>query len=368
MTFITNVRCKDVSALLFDKVDKMVKNVFFVRSDFQYLFCKSLIHYKGIEKQYCYFACDRGVKVDDGFSECFLYQNGYNRSFVKRILFYFYNRKKIVTFEKGCRIVRYLPFSLKYPRYYGDEIVFFEEGFSAYSNCRVLYNKRLHISETIKHILISLLFPFADIFIKSYLLGDNYSGTKPFYKTSIYTCSNMSYRNIDNPLIVKYVIPFNSFSVGQMEYYIPNGSYVLVLDRFSPFGRPFDIDNYIKCIRYIIDDIQKKDVDKIWVKFHPSDFNNNVSRDLFWEIVKESSMKVELFDGRLEYLAIQNICIHFVGTISTALYYAPILGNTNASLSYAKVLASMDKKYSDFAANWGANEAYSSKVTYVERI
>ena len=70
------------------------------------------------------------------------------------------------------------------------------------------------------------------------------------------------------------------------------------------------------------------------------------------------NLKVHFFDGRLELLALLNINIHFIAENSTILYYAPVLGSTNKSISFVKLMYKLDERYKGLISQYGGMERF----------
>ena len=331
--------------------------LFFVWSDFHLLICKNIIKSKNLNSVDCYFKVDRNVKLEDGdIILPSILEDFQKKRILVRPLFYLFNKKRIDSLLKGKKLEVFYPFVLSYTYRSFCKINYFEEGFSSYiTNCSP---SKISKFSRLKSLIVFHLvnFFFKGEALKSFVGNFCFSDGSPSEKIDIYTISPYAFSSFNNPLINKIVLDV-SWNV-TTKYNIPYGSYLMVLDRFSEGGRPYSLSNYFKCLRRELSYIQNNDVNKIWIKFHPADENKEELKFLFYDYVKDGTFTFVEFEGKLEYLAIQDAGISFIGTNSTILYYAPLYGNTNKSISFSRYLASIDSQYEEFMHLYGGIDGF----------
>ena len=304
----------------------------------------------------CYFVVDRATKVDNQFRQTPVYGIGRYLTFVERILFYIKNRKMAKDFfREGVTI--YMPFSFRFSSYSYNEYVYFEEGLSSYRKAEPCIHRNSLVL-ALRKMVVCLFAPF-DRQIKGYLMGFVCQEKKPLNKSSLVSLSVDCYRYVTDPLVKKLVIPVPKI-VSTKGDIMPN-SVIFVMDRLSVEGRPFALENYKECVINEVEKLQKEGVRQIYVKYHPQDYNNESSKGWIEGVFRDFGLDYKLIDERLEYIALQNIGTRFVGTNSTILYYAPLLGNTNKSESFYRNLVARDKQYKSFIEGWNEFDCFFSK-------
>ena len=333
------------------------KHVFFVRSDFQFVVCKGIITHYGLHSEDCYFVTDRNTEVED-YKQSPIYGIGRYFRFDERCMYLFKHYKIVKNFLCDSKLTVYMPFSNHYSSYYNYDYVFYEEGFSAYKEYLELEEVESKSRHRVRRLLVFLISPLNKK-IRGYLMGFICNELKPMKKTRLISFSKDCYPNIHNDLINKIVISVPKQPVEL--YTIPYGSVIIVLDRLVAFGRPFDLCSYKNCIIHELKWLKDRGIKNVYIKFHPADCDNSDSKRWVEELLHLNSIEFTVFDGKLEYLALQNIGVFFLGTNSTILFYAPLLGDTNKSISFFKVLAAVDDKYKCFIDGWGDFEKIFSK-------
>lgn len=331
---------------------KRKRYLFFIRSDFQYFVCRGIISQEKLNKEDCYFIVERGVCLLKG-DQLFPYYSGQSfPSFKQRVVSLFRNRKGYHEFFKSCRVTLYAPFSDLFPKHIFSDVFFFEEGFSSFAKIQDKpCEKGRRLSEDLRYWALRLLLPFENNGVRSLLLGIGASNEKPCYPMNLYITDGLAYQGVDYSLVKKVQVKIKIET--RKLYSIPEGGFLFVLDRFSSFGRPYALSNYHNCVQQVFSSVVPESERQIWVKFHPADYGYADALVIMKQMFRFYKGKVNIFDGKLEYLAAQNIGIHFIGTNSTILYYAPILGDSNESISYSKQLADIDEDYNQFLQQWG---------------
>lgn len=334
---------------------KKEKHLFFIYSDFHYVICKSIILSNNLKKEDCFFVCGRGMTVEKEDTEVPFPMEDFT-SFYKKIISFIKNYKLIHSFFSNYDIVAYIPFCLFFPvGLYVKDVVFFEEGFSSHSKCIPdLTNKGAR--EKLKNAMKRLISYFVKKNVRAFLFLYQSIDVVPAYNTRLYVCSDSSYEPCNYPKLEKIVL--NIPQLDNEKYAIPFGSYFVVLDRLSNIYRCYSLDNYFRCINRIANFCRFNGVDEIWIKLHPVDGKLNDAKIIAEKEFIRNGIRVKWYNGRLEMLAMQNKNITFIGTHSTILYYAPILGNTNRSVSFCKFLASIDKDYSNFISLFGGIDRF----------
>lgn len=331
------------------------KHVFFVQSDFHYMICCSIIKQNRLELNSCYFVCRRGVKIEDRMQLYpFPFEGGLKN--------YLLNRKSVGAFYKDCDVTIYTPFRFLFPRrVYAKDSVFFEEGLSSYRLKEEVVRKMRHsviqhLKRILKYLYCTLVMSVLKKDVRAYVAGmfDN-TEIDPLHTTTIYTCSPNAYADWNSQLLRKKVL--TSF-VNTVEHYdVPPKSFFLVLDRFAS-SAIYSHDAYMKCVRAMLNYCSDNHINEVWTKFHPADWQNESAKHDLEECAKGLNIKFKFFEGHLEYLAVQNLGIKFISIGSTILFYAPILGNTNSSVSFVRFLYDIDDKYKSYIGLYGGIDSF----------
>lgn len=343
-------------------------NLFFLWSDFHYIICKSIIKQYHLDENYCYFIPDRDVKLEDDFkSPPSILNKVLNTRFCLRPFVYLKNKKEIDLYLKGRNLTVYTPFVYSFTRYPRCNVVWYEEGFSSrFIKYDADKDNKINLIKGFVLYNISRLICKSDA-RRAFFFGFYSVSNTPREGTTLITTSSRSYSFLTSPFVNKLLLDID---IARKSFYaIPEGSYVLVLDRFIEGGRPFNINTYLQCLKKEIEFVVNRHVKTVWYKFHPADTEEPSSKNLFYDFIKDYDIEFKIFNGKLEFLALQDIGAHFIGTNSTLLYYAPLLGKSNVSFSYSRFLASIDEKYDEFMKNWGGIddfvEIFSKNVTCV---
>ena len=329
-------------------------HLFYIESYFHYLMAEGIIDKQQLSKNDILFITHRGVVVGDEYKDRVLY-DGTTLQFGQRLLWYLKNRKELKEQLKGKKIISYAPFQFYYPGVlYFSEYNIIEEGFSAYSKGFENNNWKGRLYEIAKCAIINLLFPFSGKNEKGLLLGLSYSSKFPKDKMKLYVFSDKSYGNFDfGPKIIREVIRAHKPTGG-----CPiSDSWVLVMDRLNPHGRPFDDEIYLKVLTTALQSLGLGER-KIYVKLHPSDVKLGEAERRVSERLQSVGLSSEFITMSLEEIASSNQNNCFVGTNSTSLFYAPIFGNSNVSYSFARLLAEEDNEYESFLEGWGGVKSF----------
>lgn len=332
-----------------------LKHIFYIQSDFHYMICKSIIALRKLDNRQCFFVCRRGMTVEEGTNNCDLLE-GKNQSFFNRVLYLVFNYEKVKRWFGDGDVVVYLPFRFLYPsRLFVKEIVFYEEGFSAYKTIipRIKYS---FLKQVIKDVFKKSFAFLLGNSARAFLMYTDLTAIAPKFDIKLYICTPIAYSAINNPHVRKELLPISCTTT--INYNLSPHSYFIVLERFSEAGRTCTLEGYKRCVKKMFDYCTKQGIHEIWTKFHPADWTNSDALNHLMECNKGYDLDIHFFDGRLEFLALQNRGIVFLSTSSTILYYAPILGNKNESLSFCKYLASIDDRYNNFMQSFGGIEKF----------
>lgn len=326
-------------------------HLFYIESYFHLLVVDQIIRVKEISLDDCFFVTERGVQLPECYRDHLLY-DGNSEGLFSRIKHY-YSRKLNLKDYYGKEICAYQPFQFYFPsKCYFAKYVFFEEGFSAYSSRQIPKEGRRNKRSITKEWIVRLMLPFARKNVKGIVGGISCESNNPF-ETTLYRLSDNAYKGLEGEKSIKLetVKAVNK----PFEPSVIKDSMVVVMDRLTAQGRPFDDKVYLDVLMKAIEDChdQKR---KMYVKLHPADSRNKDASERI--MVRLSTYSPELITENLENLAVCNQNNVFLGSNSTVLYYAPILGDSNKSVSFARMLAQKDEKYRTFLANWGGTESF----------
>ena len=328
-------------------------HLFYVESYFHLLVADQIINTKQLSIADCRFVTERGTVLPERYANGLLY-DGSKTGFKDRIKFYYKEGRKWKDLYAGEEICAYLPFQFFFPsRRYFAKYCFFEEGFSAYSPRNIVSEPSRRRKGFLKGILIDFLLPFSNKNVKGLVAGVSCDSVRPI-NTRLYRLSDDAYKGIDlktslsvETVGTKFLRPFSQSDI--------KNSVVVVADRISSKGRPFDDETYLKVLQKVINDIAVGNK-AVYIKLHPADHKNDEAKQ---RVLSALSSHNPLFiTENLENLAVCNNNNLFVGSNSTVLYYAPILGDTNRSVSFAKRLADNDELYRSFLKGWGGTEEF----------
>lgn len=329
-------------------------HLFYVESNFHLILAESIIAANMISPSKVLFVTHRGVKLSSVYKNRLLY-DGTNSHFKDRVQMYKNNKKYYSELLANKRIYSYLPFQFLFPAiHYYFSYNLLEEGFSAYSVSRIMNNRKGLKYELFKALYINLLFPFANKNIKGFLMGVSASSHRSLKKTTLYVSNREAYNNYKfGGKVEKQVVSIISNQQSSIR-----GQKILVMDRLSKKGRPFDDKTYLLVLKEVFSKLNLNN-QNILVKLHPADVSSDInSRERVSKTFGELGIIPMFINDNLEELALSNNNNIFIGTNSTILYYAPIFGKTNKSISFSRILADADKQYSQFLERWGGCVAF----------
>lgn len=330
-------------------------HLFYVESNFHLILAESFIESKRIDASDVLFVTHRGVKLPTRYKANLLY-DGTISQFKERVQLYRKDKERFRKLFKNRKVCSYSPFQFLFPRVrYFAEYNLLEEGFSAYSLSKEVDRKKALQYELFKAFYIGLSFPFASRNIKGFLMGISYSSSKPASHTKLLVSNGNAYGHYDfGDRVDKQIVPISGTDCDKAI----RGQRILVLDRMSKKGRPFDDNIYLSVLKEALSRLGINN-QSILVKLHPADStsDSHVKKRVF-DTLSEIGVSSVFMDYNLEELALGNNNNTFIGSNSTILYYAPIFGNTNKSVSFSRLLAVSDKQYARFLEGWGGVENF----------
>lgn len=326
-------------------------HLFYIESYFHLLVVDQIIRAKELPFADCYFVTERGTKLPECYRDHLVYE-GTKDGLFSRIKHFYCGKLNLKKFY-GKEVYAYLPFQFYFPsKRYFAKYVFFEEGFSAYSPRQIPEKGRRSKRSVIKEWLIRLTLSFAQRNVKGVVGGISCDSNRPF-ETTLYRLSDEAYRGLKDEKCIKLETvkavnrPFEPSEI--------KDAMVVVMDRLTSQGRPFDDKVYLD----VLADAIRKCYDakrKMYVKLHPADSRNKEASERILACLAPYSPV--MISENLENLAVCNQNNLFLGSNSTVLYYVPILGSSNKSVSFARMLAQKDEQYRSFLLNWGGTEAF----------
>lgn len=336
--------------------------LFNLTSNFHLLLALSYIRYKEIDIRDTLFVTFRGVRLPNRIKDRLLFDSS-STTFMGRWKMFLKEKERIKKLINGKKIISFSPYQYSHPfkRYY-HEYNFIEEGFSAYTNKNHKGTAKDVLKEIIKVLFINLRFPFQSKNVKGFLIGSDFS-FKASHGYEIIVCSDDAFsRSVNDGYMRKCVVPISPELRGKA---VVKGSFIVVMDRISPTGRPFDKNNYLKVLNETLITLGLPHT-HLYVKMHPSDFGNRDITDEVKTFFNSAGIDAIFTDDNLESIALTDSNNTFIGTNSTILYYAPVFGKSNSSISFARKLAHVDDDYSAFLNGWGGVdefcELFSKKV------
>jgi hypothetical protein len=338
-------------------------HLFYLRSNFHFEIAKSIIFSKKINNDNCYFVVNRNVNIVGVKKNIIKINDSITYNFFDKIKQLINKKQFPEFFYDSSKVISYLPFFQQIPFNFSGEIVFFEEGLSAYTsnkNQKLIFKIKESLKSICRLIIVNILFPFSKRKIKTFLTGPLYFyfffSSKNFYNYYTYS-KKVNISGYPNIVIKKIKL---DYVVKSHKKLIKKENCVIVLDRLTP-PLNFNINNYKKILKLIFLDFNE--YKNFLIKFHP--FDNQNSKKLFFVFLSQFK-NCTIIDESLEELASSKNPYTFVGTNSTILYYAPLMGN-NKSFSYSKKLIDIDIKYQKFLELWGNDKNFlnffSSNVT-----
>lgn len=328
-------------------------SIFFIESYFHLLVADQIIKSKKLSIETCFFITERGTQLPLSYYNHLIY-DGSKTGILTRVKLYYKNKALWSRLFAKQEITVFLPFQYYFPsKLYFAKYCFFEEGFSAYANRSLPREKLSRKAGIIKELISGITLPFATKNIKGIVSGITNDTNKPCQST-IFRLSDYAYKGLNGieNIDLETITIDNSKPFSKSDIY---DSLVVVLDRLSANGRPFDDKKYLDILYSTLHQTYNYNK-KMFVKMHPADYKSECESKRVLD--KLACFSPELINENLENLAICNNSNTFIGTNSTILYYAPILGNSNKSISFARLLAKEDAHYSAFLNAWGGVEEF----------
>lgn len=323
-------------------------HLFYIGSYLHLIVADGIISKKQLPLEDVLFVTYRGVKLPSCYADNLLYDESKIRASRFVIKNFLWLKRKL----KRRRVCGYFPFQGQFPvmKYY-DRYVFFEEGLSAYessmeySRC----NKEVFFKILLKKIL---LYPFIGRKINGILNGRLNGSPFPINCTLV-GLSDQSYKNVVIDNCKHETIPVSSRPLNKSSIH---DSVIIVMDSTHATDRMESVDNYLTILSEVIKgiDINSK---KVYLKLHPDNFKD---MDAALDQIKNyiGFINFNVIDESLEDIALSNQNNLFIGTHSTALFYAPIFGNTNRAVSFSRIYASRDAVYANWLLPWGGIDGF----------
>lgn len=333
-------------------METKTKHLFYITSNFHLLMSESIIQYKKLPVDSIFFVTSRGIKLPEKYAGKLLY-DGTLGHFMYRVKLYRREKKRFQEFFGDARIVSYNSYQLAFPDYWlYDEYHFFEEGLSAYGHNwvkRITFKKRM--ATHAKFVLVNLLFPFASKKIKGFVLGNTFTSFKLKHKASLYSNEKAFVFYDLNPKLTKVVVPI----VKQDSNCAIKDSVIMVCDCLSGTNKHLDADKYLEVLKETLSQMDMTGR-KMYVKLHPSDYKNEVVQNSIKAVLPD--ITPVFFNENLEVIAASDSGNTFIGTSSTILFFAPVLGKSNNSISFARKLAKTDPVFDRFLSLFGSTDKF----------
>ncbi len=326
-------------------------HLFYLRSYSHLVVADGIIKHKGLPLDSVFFVLFRGVKLPPCYEKNLLYDESGILNWRK---FFMQNYFKLNRLFKDKKVCCYLPFQGEFPVIkFFDEYVFFEEGISAYdaSFDYTRFNKKKYFKLLVKYTLIR---PF----IRKNLIG-LYNGREngsPFsFECTLVGLTKESYKNVTIDKCKREII---SFSGNPLNVSSIKDSVIIVMDSTRASDRMDSADIYLRTLSNALKNL-KFESRKFYLKLHPDNFRDmEAALDMIKNYI--GFIDYSVIDESLENIALSNQNNIFIGNHSTILFYAPIFGSSNKSISFMRIQAEQDKLYSRFLQRWGGVEGYIS--------
>lgn len=326
-------------------------NLFYVGSYSHLIVADAIISEKHLPLDKVLFVTYRGVKLP----ECYVNRLLFDESIISgRLIFFIKNFRKLNRVVKGKKIFGYFPFQQEFPVLkFFSEYFFFEEGLSAYDsslNFNVFDRKRF-IKQTIKQKIISL---FLNRNLSGLYNGRN-NGSPFSFGCTLVGLTKESYQFVQINDCSHEVVHFTGKPLKQSSI---KNSVIIVMDSTHASDRMESADNYLKILSDVLKEYDFKSKN-IYLKLHPDNFGDI---DNAIKFIKSYLHFIDftIIDESLEDIALSNQHNTFIGNHSTILFYAPIYGDTNKSVSIARITAERDSVYSNWIKRWGGIDGLMS--------
>lgn len=318
-------------------------HLFYLGSYSHLIVADGIIKEKKLPLDKVLFVTYRGVKLPDIYSDNLLFDES---TIDNRMKFFLKNFFKLNGIVKRKSICGYFPFQQEFPVIkFFDEYVFFEEGLSAYDQ---IMNFKFKREKFLKPLLLQYaLAPFLSRNMRGLLNGHQNGSPFPFDFTLI-GLTNSSYHNFQIAGCRHETIHFTN---KPLKSSLIKKSVIIVMDSTHAKDRMESVDNYLK----ILSDVLKNydfESRKVYLKLHPDNFRD---MDVAISLIKKyvNFIDFEVINESLEDIALSNQNNVFIGNHSTILFYAPIYGDTNKSISFVRINAERDAIYTKWIKRWG---------------
>lgn len=318
--------------------------LFYIGSYSHLIVSDAIINEKHLPLGKVLFVTYRGVKLPKCYEGNLLYDE---TNIGSRVKFFFknYRRFKLLTRKKIVRA--YLPFQQEFPVFkLFDEYYFFEEGLSAYDTSLnfSVFNRKRFLKLTFKQHLLALFF---DKNMRG--LYNGITNGSPFsFECTLVGLTKESYKNILLDNCHYEMVQFTGKPLNKSEI---KNSVIIVMDSTHASDRMNSADNYLQILSDVLKNYDFKSRD-IFLKLHPDNYRDKAEA---LSLIKKylNFIEFEEIDESLEDIALSNQNNTFIGNHSTILFYAPIYGNSNESISLARITAERDSTYCKWVKRWG---------------
>tara|TARA_B110000003_G_scaffold247928_1_gene259304 strand:+ start:22045 stop:23085 length:1041 start_codon:yes stop_codon:yes gene_type:complete len=338
-----------------------MKHVFYVYSNLHALISYEIIRHKKLKLEEIFFICFRKTRLEKKFSDRNFSLSG-TSGFKVRLYNVLIKNKKLDFLYKND-VIAYIPYTYARPIGFFKKYVFFEEGIDVIQD----HNYRYPLNAVLKDIIYGSIFLILTevlLFdkpnnIKAYVRGrivPNYRIT-PVFKNKIKYFGLIKNPNLNNAKKIQInILKVESKNYSVINNKIPKNSNILVLDPFK--GNYFDIKYFDTIIKKLLKYIGN---DFLFIKFHPTDYDNESFMKMPVEIIKRNTKKFKIINMSVDILCMNNLNLNIYGITTSLQFYAKIFGN-NQSYSLAPFIASIDKKYRTFIMLWGGIDKFRKKL------
>lgn len=325
-------------------------HIFYIGSYLHLLVADSIIRSKTISLKDVWFITYRGITLPSQYSNNLLF----DEAKISKKQFFLKNYFKLRTKLNNSVTCAYMPFQQEFPVLnFFDEYIFFEEGLSAYdiSLNYSVFNRSLYLKRLLNACIKSIIFNKK---ILGLYYGRNYGSpfsidctlvgltSTAYSHTIISNCKYEVVKIAEKPLKTSYI----------------KDSFIIIMDSTHAVDRMESADNYLKILS---DTLKCQNIGqrKVYLKLHPDNYKDkHEAVELIQSYI--GFLNFEIIDESLEDIAMNNQNNIFYGNNSTILFYAPILGKTNKSISFARINAERDSSYMHYIKRWGGLEGLLS--------
>lgn len=332
-------------------------HIFYIQSNFHSQVARGIIQRYDIPPDSVYFVIQRNVPKPD-IGGLIFDESG--KGLKDRFWFYIKHKVELRQLFKDSYVCAYFPFDYYFPlKKYYDEYFFYEEGLSSYFDVPKKRSFKRFFNSLFKSFLAFACGPFICQNAKGFLVESSNTRVVPNDKYNLIAFSKEAYGTIKSDNVKKIVVqPVRT----EVKTGIKN-SYILVLDRLSSGWKPYEVNNYFEALNNLFDQVDLSNR-PVYVKRHPADGDCVDSRSNINMLLQRYCKDFCFFDGSLEDVALDDNDNIFIGSNSTILFYAPIFGKTNKSVSFFRLLAKRDDKYREFLKLWGGEDAFCEMFSH----